>query len=179
MHLRERLARALAFTEKMFLKPPDTTPPSIVFTGGVARNDALFNTLRDHFSPHTNVVRPSAALCTDNASMIAWVALERLRVHRAIACTDPASLESIHRVPVGASYRHLLQSARLIRDNSSASRASTASSRPFRIPNHFNAPAKPHRLQFRTSGPASSLAAMHDLCLKPLLSKDSRENPRI
>ncbi|MEJ6404319.1 tRNA (adenosine(37)-N6)-threonylcarbamoyltransferase complex transferase subunit TsaD [Yoonia sp. 2307UL14-13] len=73
--LTEKTRRALA----LYL---DNTPetPSFAVAGGVAANgairDSLQNLCRDHY---TAFVAPPLALCTDNAAMIAYAGMERLR----------------------------------------------------------------------------------------------------
>jgi N6-L-threonylcarbamoyladenine synthase len=57
----------------------DGQQPSLVIAGGVAANHYIFGKLQDHANTagfHLSV--PPAILCTDNAAMIAWAALERL-----------------------------------------------------------------------------------------------------
>jgi N6-L-threonylcarbamoyladenine synthase len=55
-------------------------PPALVAAGGVAANFALRATLEDICATQgINVVVPPPALCTDNAAMVAWTGLERLR----------------------------------------------------------------------------------------------------
>ena len=47
--------------------------------GGVAANQYIFNQLRDNATTAGfRLTVPPAKLCTDNAAMIAWAALERL-----------------------------------------------------------------------------------------------------
>ena len=59
---------------------PDTKPV-LVAAGGVAANQALRATLTDTSARHdVSMVVPPPALCTDNAAMVAWAGLERLRI---------------------------------------------------------------------------------------------------
>lgn len=67
----DRVERAMAGFDK---------PSALVVAGGVAANKALGNQLKvlaAHQGWHW--VAPPSALCTDNAAMIAWAGLERLR----------------------------------------------------------------------------------------------------
>ncbi len=74
--LDDRLGRALAKFEDRY-----GTPSALVVAGGVAAN----NTLRKRLESLSNErgwrwIAPPQALCTDNAAMIAWAALERFRL---------------------------------------------------------------------------------------------------
>ena len=56
------------------------TPPVLVAAGGVAANHALRAALTDVSTDHAaTMIAPPPALCTDNAAMVAWAGLERLR----------------------------------------------------------------------------------------------------
>ena len=56
-------------------------PGPLVVAGGVAANQALRDVLRELAEAEgTRLVAPPLALCTDNAAMIAWAGLERLRL---------------------------------------------------------------------------------------------------
>lgn len=58
---------------------PDT-PPVLVVAGGVAANAALRTRLAGLGAERgAQMVAPPPALCTDNAAMVAWAGLERLR----------------------------------------------------------------------------------------------------
>jgi tRNA N6-adenosine threonylcarbamoyltransferase len=56
-------------------------PTALVVAGGVAANQTIRNTLQ-RFATETGLrlVAPPVALCGDNAAMIAWAGLERLRL---------------------------------------------------------------------------------------------------
>lgn len=55
-------------------------PPVLVTAGGVAANQALRAALDRLCDVHgASMVAPPPALCTDNAAMVAWAGLERLR----------------------------------------------------------------------------------------------------
>jgi tRNA A37 threonylcarbamoyltransferase TsaD len=60
---------------------PPQTPKTLIISGGVASNRYLQHVLthtlhtRGHDTP-LDIVRPPAALCTDNAAMIAWAGME-------------------------------------------------------------------------------------------------------
>jgi N6-L-threonylcarbamoyladenine synthase len=75
----DRVKRALA------MAPGATT---LVVAGGVAANTAIRAALADMCTLHSplpageeiRLIAPPAALCTDNAAMVAWVGIERLRL---------------------------------------------------------------------------------------------------
>ncbi len=73
--LEDRLERALEMFELQF-----GHPSALIVAGGVAANQMLRDRLRN-LSENRNWrwVAPPAHLCTDNAAMIAWAGLERLR----------------------------------------------------------------------------------------------------
>lgn len=58
-----------------------TVAPTLVVAGGVAANQALRDSL-SNLAERENItmVAPPIALCTDNAAMIAWAGLERMRL---------------------------------------------------------------------------------------------------
>ncbi|MBO6784464.1 MAG: tRNA (adenosine(37)-N6)-threonylcarbamoyltransferase complex transferase subunit TsaD [Alphaproteobacteria bacterium] len=63
-----------------FLEITDGSAPVLVAAGGVAANGALRETLTSLCeATGTRLVVPPPALCTDNAAMVAWAGLERLR----------------------------------------------------------------------------------------------------
>ncbi len=74
--LADRAGRALVrFAEETGAAGP------LVVAGGVAANKTLRATLeRTAAEAGTRLVAPPPALCTDNAAMIAWAGLERLRL---------------------------------------------------------------------------------------------------
>ena len=84
--LAERTGRALSAAALRGLRPS-----ALVVAGGVAANAALRTALeataRDAGLP---LLAPPAALCTDNAAMIAWAGLERLALGRADPLDAPA-----------------------------------------------------------------------------------------
>ena len=72
--LLDRLKGALAHPSAKHLK-------TLVLAGGVAANQFLCARLRDFAAANTlHFVAPPIKLCTDNAAMIAWAGLERLRL---------------------------------------------------------------------------------------------------
>ena len=75
--LGDRVARSLA---RFRVEYPDIKSPALVVAGGVAANrqirEALEAQCRDH---GFRFVAPPHVLCTDNAAMIAWAGIERLR----------------------------------------------------------------------------------------------------
>jgi N6-L-threonylcarbamoyladenine synthase len=57
------------------------SPGLMVVAGGVAANAVLRNALQNAAAAHGfTLVAPPLRLCTDNAVMVAWAALERLRL---------------------------------------------------------------------------------------------------
>ena len=61
------------------LKISTHQPKTLVVAGGVAANSELRSALTDFAAQHTlNFYVPPLSLCTDNAAMIAWVAIEHL-----------------------------------------------------------------------------------------------------
>ncbi|KND95373.1 tRNA N6-adenosine threonylcarbamoyltransferase, mitochondrial [Tolypocladium ophioglossoides CBS 100239] len=74
-HLASRLCLALA--DEPALRPAART---LVVAGGVASNRFLAHVLRSTLAargfPSVDIVAPPVALCTDNAAMIAWAAME-------------------------------------------------------------------------------------------------------
>jgi N6-L-threonylcarbamoyladenine synthase len=82
--LEERVGRSLSRFREAFAKVPR---PSLVVAGGVAANAAIRTKLQELCRQNGfDFVAPPLNLCTDNAAMIAWAGLERLRA-------DPAAPE--------------------------------------------------------------------------------------
>lgn len=74
--LKDRVGRGLARFRERF---PDAPEPALVVAGGVAANAEIRTTLQAICdSSRFRFVAPPMALCTDNAAMIAWAALERM-----------------------------------------------------------------------------------------------------
>ena len=81
--LDDRVARSLARFRDRF---PDAARPALVVAGGVAANAAIREALENLCRGNGFAfLAPPPELCTDNAAMIAWAAIERLR-----AGIDPA-----------------------------------------------------------------------------------------
>ena len=75
--LDERLGRSIARFRATY---PDRGAASLVVAGGVAANRAIRARLESLCARHgMRLVAPPPALCTDNAAMIAWAGIERLR----------------------------------------------------------------------------------------------------
>ncbi|ESY67069.1 protein kinase [Mesorhizobium sp. LNHC232B00] len=75
--LADRVSRALARFSETF---PGTNTPALVVAGGVAANRTIKTTLERLCSQAGfTFVAPPLKLCTDNAAMIAWAGIERLR----------------------------------------------------------------------------------------------------
>jgi N6-L-threonylcarbamoyladenine synthase len=75
--LSERVGRSLTRFRDTF---PDIAQPVLVVAGGVAANKAIRAALDALAESHgARLVAPPLSLCTDNAAMIAWAGIERLR----------------------------------------------------------------------------------------------------
>ncbi|MBN9071899.1 MAG: tRNA (adenosine(37)-N6)-threonylcarbamoyltransferase complex transferase subunit TsaD [Rhizobiales bacterium] len=75
--LTDRTALALRRFREAF---PDITDPALVVAGGVAANRAIRQALESLAGANGfRLVAPPLPLCTDNAAMIAWAGIERLR----------------------------------------------------------------------------------------------------
>lgn len=75
--LQERVGRSLSRFRTLY---PDMAQPALVVAGGVAANKAIRAALDGLCAGHgMHLVAPPLALCTDNAAMIAWAGLERMR----------------------------------------------------------------------------------------------------
>jgi N6-L-threonylcarbamoyladenine synthase len=76
--LRERVGRSL---DRYRAEHPGIDKPALVVAGGVAANSAIRAMLEMLTADRgVHLVAPPLELCTDNAAMIAWAGLERLRV---------------------------------------------------------------------------------------------------
>jgi len=76
--LADRTKKAMLRFRDEFL-PAEGQQPVLVIAGGVAANRYIFNRLQhDADTAGFRLSVPPAKLCTDNAAMIAWAALERL-----------------------------------------------------------------------------------------------------
>ncbi|MEO3389403.1 tRNA (adenosine(37)-N6)-threonylcarbamoyltransferase complex transferase subunit TsaD [Mesorhizobium sp. CAU 1741] len=75
--LAERVGRSLDRFRALY---PDVTASALVVAGGVAANQAIRATLNTLCKRHgMRLIAPPIALCSDNAAMIAWAGIERLR----------------------------------------------------------------------------------------------------
>ena len=75
--LAERVGRSLARFRERF---PDLANPALVVAGGVAANRAIRAVLEELCAAGGfRLVAPPLELCTDNAAMIAWAGIERMR----------------------------------------------------------------------------------------------------
>lgn len=93
--LNDRLTHAL----ERFAKEYDVGDPVLVACGGVAANRALSGALEGLCGTHGyRFYAPPPVLCTDNAAMIAWAALERWAIGER---SDPLSSPVRARWPLG------------------------------------------------------------------------------
>ena len=75
--LAERVGRSLARFRDAF---PQVAQPVLVVAGGVAANEAIRAALDELAARHgARLAAPPLRLCTDNAAMIAWAGIERMR----------------------------------------------------------------------------------------------------
>jgi N6-L-threonylcarbamoyladenine synthase len=75
--LRERVGKSL---RRFLAEYPAMGDPVLVVAGGVAANQSIRRTLEELcLKSGARLVAPPLHLCTDNAAMIAWAGLERLR----------------------------------------------------------------------------------------------------
>ncbi len=75
--LAERVGNALGRFRDDY---PDLANAALVVAGGVAANAAIRGTLKDVAEHHSmHLIAPPPELCSDNAAMIAWAAIERIR----------------------------------------------------------------------------------------------------
>ena len=75
--LADRVARSLARFRETY---PHIAAPALVVAGGVAANRHIRSALEAQCAGHGfRFIAPPHALCTDNAAMIAWAGIERLR----------------------------------------------------------------------------------------------------
>ncbi|MFD1327873.1 tRNA (adenosine(37)-N6)-threonylcarbamoyltransferase complex transferase subunit TsaD [Mycoplana ramosa] len=105
--LKDRIGRGLARFRQEF---PSVAFPALVVAGGVAANKVLRATLKDLCDRnHFRFVAPPLALCTDNAAMIAWAALERMAAGLA---PDDLSVAPRSRWPLDAAAAAMLGSGK-------------------------------------------------------------------
>jgi N6-L-threonylcarbamoyladenine synthase len=66
---------------KMFFARAQRAPRAVVIAGGVAANEAIRAALARYCAEAgLPMIAPPQNLCTDNAAMIAWTGIERLRL---------------------------------------------------------------------------------------------------
>lgn len=93
--LKSRCARAIEKFKREY--GPQTAAPTLVVSGGVSANQAIRRTLEILCAGHGfRLVAPPLDLCTDNAAMVAWVGVERLRKN----LTDPLDFKARPRWPL-------------------------------------------------------------------------------
>ena len=103
----DRTRRAMAMTAPEI---GSNHPPTLVIAGGVAANKAIRGAL-DALTSELGwrLAVPPAALCTDNAAMVAWAGAERL----ALGASDPLDTPARARWPLDADAPPALGSGRL------------------------------------------------------------------
>lgn len=75
--LRDRLKKAIQQFKRLH---PNCESPAIVMSGGVAANKVIRTALEELAKNHNmDFIAPPLHLCSDNAAMIAWAGIERLR----------------------------------------------------------------------------------------------------
>jgi len=90
--LADRTARAIAMA-----RDTGMAPGALVVAGGVAANAALRTALETTAAAHDlALIAPPLALCTDNAAMIAWAGIEKLRLGE----SDPLDFKPRPRWPL-------------------------------------------------------------------------------
>ncbi len=89
--LGDRVGRALA---RFRAEHPEAKAPALVVAGGVAANRTIRATLEALCRNHGfSFVAPPHALCTDNAAMIAWAGIERMRA----GLVEPGAMDFVPR----------------------------------------------------------------------------------
>lgn len=92
----ERVGRSLARFRGEF---PTIGEPALVVAGGVAANKAIRTALEELCAGRSmRLVAPPLALCTDNAAMIAWAGIERIRA--GMTATDAMTFTPRSRWPL-------------------------------------------------------------------------------
>ena len=77
--------------------PDDTTVPSVVLAGGVARNNRLRSTMQERMARETvDLYIPSPEFCTDNGAMIALAGYHRIMAGH----SDELTLDARSRFPI-------------------------------------------------------------------------------
>jgi len=117
-HILRRLKRAYIYLRYHY-NEPIKDPLPLVISGGVACNDFITSMIRQYFSSLDNdpdldqgegpsdIIVPPKKLCTDNAIMIAWNALLKMRLNNGILTTDDEieALDIQSKAPLGIDIR--------------------------------------------------------------------------
>lgn len=92
-HLIDRLKIAIKWADAN-----NFSSKTLVISGGVACNNAIFNSVSERLNPiGYRVVRPSASLCSDNAVMIGWAAQENIDAGKQII--SPEEMAELRYIP--------------------------------------------------------------------------------
>ncbi|MCO5080548.1 MAG: tRNA (adenosine(37)-N6)-threonylcarbamoyltransferase complex transferase subunit TsaD [Rhizobiaceae bacterium] len=106
--LADRVAKALSRFRQSF---PDVRVPALVVAGGVAANAQIRGALQRLCDAHGfRFVAPPLKLCTDNAAMIAWAGIERMRA--GVAADDAMDFAPRSRWPLDTSSAPVIGSGR-------------------------------------------------------------------
>lgn len=102
-HMLRKTQRAIHYCERkgFFGYGANATKRTLVFSGGVACNDFIFNALSEMASTlRFETFRPPKRLCTDNGVMIAWNGIERwIDNDQAYRTLDIDSISPVDREP--------------------------------------------------------------------------------
>ncbi|EAT44058.1 AAEL004571-PA [Aedes aegypti] len=111
-HISQRTQRAIRFCEKEKLIGSDDAK-FLVISGGVACNDAIFNTVSNMAKGFGyTTVRPERQHCTDNGIMIAWNGVEKFLVGEDVTM-DYASVDIVGKTKLGTSLIEKVKSANI------------------------------------------------------------------
>ncbi|XP_055598219.1 probable tRNA N6-adenosine threonylcarbamoyltransferase, mitochondrial [Uranotaenia lowii] len=111
-HIVQRTERAIRFCEKNLYDNTDV-PRSLVVSGGVARNDFIYDYIGRMASSHNyKIYRPSKELCSDNGVMIAWNGIEKFRASKDVIF-EYDSIDIYSKAPLGICLKEMVASANI------------------------------------------------------------------